>query len=68
MVALGGGLAVLVAMIALGSAALRRDPDALGGIFLGMFRAGIGTGWFASESTPQIRGLIRPHLAGSLAL
>jgi len=44
MVALGGGLAVLVAMIALGSAALRRDPDALGGIFIGMFRAGIGTG------------------------
>ena len=44
MVALGGGLAVLVAMIALVSAAVRRDPDALGGIFIGMFRAGIGTG------------------------
>lgn len=44
MVALGGGLSVLVAMIALGSAALRRDPDALGATFLGMFRAGIGTG------------------------
>ncbi len=23
--------------------------------------------WFASDSTPQIRGLIRPHLAGSTA-
>jgi hypothetical protein len=44
MVALGGGLSVLVAMIALGSAALRRDPDALGATFIGMFRAGIGTG------------------------
>jgi len=44
MAALGGGLSVLVAMIALGSAALRRDPDALGATFIGMFRAGIGTG------------------------
>jgi len=44
MVALGVGLSVLVAMIALGSAALRRDPDALGATFIGMFRAGIGTG------------------------
>jgi hypothetical protein len=44
MAALGGGLSVLVAMIALGSAGLRRDPDALGATFLGMFRAGIGTG------------------------
>ena len=44
MAALAGGLAVLVAMIALGSAALRRDPDALGATFIGMFRAGIGTG------------------------
>ncbi|MBW3609527.1 MAG: hypothetical protein KY463_14525 [Actinobacteria bacterium] len=44
MAALGVGLAVLVAMIALGSAGLRRDPDALGATFIGMFRAGIGTG------------------------
>ena len=44
MVALGGGLSVLVAMIALASAGLRRDPDALGATFIGMFRAGIGTG------------------------
>ena len=27
-----------------------------------------GRGWFASDSTPQIRGLIRPHLGGSPAL
>jgi hypothetical protein len=44
MAALGGGLSVLVAMIALGSAGFRRDPDALGATFIGMFRAGIGTG------------------------
>ena len=44
MAALGGGLAVLVAMIALGSAAWRRDSDALGATFIGMFRAGLGTG------------------------
>jgi hypothetical protein len=44
MVSLGAGLSVLVAMIALGSAGLRRDPDALGATCLGMFRAGIGTG------------------------
>lgn len=44
MVALGVGLSVLVALIALTSAALRRDPDALGATVIGMFRAGIGTG------------------------
>ena len=43
MAALGLGLAVLVAMVALASAALRRDPEALGATFIGMFRAGIGT-------------------------
>ena len=44
MAALGVGLSVLVALIALTSAALRRDPDALGATLIGMFRAGIGTG------------------------
>lgn len=44
MAALGVGLSVLVALIALTSAALRRDPDALGATVIGMFRAGIGTG------------------------
>jgi hypothetical protein len=44
MAALGMGLSALVAMIALASAALRRDPDALGATFIGMFRAGLGTG------------------------
>jgi len=34
----------LVAMIALGSAAIRRDPDALASTFVGMWRAGLGTG------------------------
>lgn len=44
MAALGLGLALLVAVIALGSAAIRRDPEALGATFIGMFRAGLGTG------------------------
>lgn len=44
MAALGVGLALLVAMIALGSAAIRRDPDALASTFVGMWRAGLGTG------------------------
>ena len=44
MAALGLGLSLLVAMLALGSAAVRRDPEALGATFVGMFRAGLGTG------------------------
>jgi hypothetical protein len=44
MAALGLGLSLLVAMLALGSAAIRRDPEALGATFIGMFRAGLGTG------------------------
>jgi hypothetical protein len=44
MVALGLGLAALVTMMALASAALRRDPDALGATVYGMLRAGLGTG------------------------
>ena len=44
MAALGLGLSALVAMIALGSAALRRDASALGATLIGMFRAGLGTG------------------------
>jgi hypothetical protein len=44
MAALGLGLSALVAMIALGSAALRRDPSALSATLVGMFRAGLGTG------------------------
>lgn len=44
MIALGLGLASLVAMMGLASAALRRDPEALGAVFIGMFRAGILTG------------------------
>jgi hypothetical protein len=41
---LGAGLALLVALIALGSAALRRSPDALAQTFVAMVRAGFGTG------------------------
>lgn len=47
-IAFGLGLATLVAMIALISAALRRDPEALGAIFIGMFKAGILTGLLLS--------------------
>jgi hypothetical protein len=41
--ALGAALAGLVALIALASAALRRDPEALGEVLYGIGRAGIGT-------------------------
>src|SRR4051812_38404252 len=44
MVALGLGLAALVTMMALASAAIRRDPEALGATLYGMLRAGLGTG------------------------
>jgi hypothetical protein len=44
MASLGAGLALLVALIALGSAALRRSPDALAGTLAAMVRAGFGTG------------------------
>jgi hypothetical protein len=44
MVALGMGLAALVTMMALVSAAIRRDPEALGATVYGMLRAGLGTG------------------------
>ena len=41
--ALGGALAGLVGLIALASAAIRKDPDALGEVIYGVARAGIGT-------------------------
>src|SRR4051812_36338914 len=44
MAALGLGLAELVAMMALASAAIRRDPEALAATVYGMLRAGLGTG------------------------
>src|SRR3954471_15963532 len=44
MIALGLGLAALVTMMALASAAIRRDPEALGATIYGMFQAGLGTG------------------------
>src|SRR4051795_12552549 len=44
MIALGLGLAALVTMMALASAAIRCDPEALGATVYGMFRAGLGTG------------------------
>ena len=41
---LGAALGLLVALIALASAALRRDPAALAGTIAGIARAGLGTG------------------------
>jgi hypothetical protein len=41
---LGAALGLLVAMIALASAAIRRSPDALAATLAGIVRAGIGTG------------------------
>lgn len=44
MAALGAGLGLLVAMIALASAAIRRSPQALAQTLAGIARAGLGTG------------------------
>ncbi len=41
---LGAALALLVALVAFASAAVRRDPQALAGTLAGIARAGIGTG------------------------
>ena len=41
---LGAALGLLVALVALGSAAVRRSPQALAGVLAGIARAGIGTG------------------------
>lgn len=43
MLALGFGLAALVAMLSIISAAIRRDPEALGATFVAMWRAGLLT-------------------------
>jgi hypothetical protein len=42
--ALGAALALLVTLVALGSAALRRSPDALAATVVAVVRAGFGTG------------------------
>jgi len=44
MAALGAALALLVTLIALTSAAIRRDPAALAATLTGILRAGLGTG------------------------
>ena len=44
MVDLGAGLGLLVALISLGSAAIRRSPELLAATLSGIARAGIGTG------------------------
>ncbi len=41
---LGAALGLLVALVALGSAAVRRSPQALAGVLAGIARAGVGTG------------------------
>ena len=51
MVALGGALALLVTLIALTSAAARRDPAALAGTLTGILRAGVGTGLLVALTT-----------------
>ena len=44
MAQLGGGIALLVALIAFTSAALRRSPEAIAATLAGIVRAGVGTG------------------------
>ena len=47
---LGAALGLLVALIALASAAIRRSPQALAATLAGIARAGIGTGPRSSRS------------------
>jgi type IV secretion system protein TrbL len=51
MAALGAALALLVTLIALTSAAARRDPAALAGTLAGIVRAGVGTGLLIALTT-----------------
>lgn len=51
MAALGAALALLVTLIALTSAAVRRDPAALAGTLTGILRAGLGTGLLIALTT-----------------
>ena len=51
MAALGAALALLVTLIALTSAAVRRDPAALAGTLAGILRAGLGTGLLIALTT-----------------
>ncbi len=51
MAALGAALAFLVTLIALTSAAARRDPAALAGTLAGIVRAGVGTGLLIALTT-----------------
>jgi hypothetical protein len=51
MAALGAALALLVTLIALTSAAARRDPAALAGTLAGIVRAGLGTGLLIALTT-----------------
>ncbi len=65
---LGAALGLLVALVALASAAVRRDPQALAASIAGIVRAGIGTGLVVAltviglEVADQVSGAV---LAGS---
>jgi hypothetical protein len=65
---LGAALGLLVALVALASAAVRRDPQALAASIAGILRAGIGTGLVVAltviglEIADQVSGAV---LAGS---
>lgn len=65
---LGAALGLLVALVALASAAVRRDPQALAATIAGILRAGIGTGLVVAltviglEIADQVSGAV---LAGS---
>ncbi len=48
---LGAALGLLVALVALGSAAVRRSPQALAGVLAGIARAGVGTGMVLALTT-----------------
>ncbi|MHB8659382.1 MAG: hypothetical protein ACYC91_15805 [Solirubrobacteraceae bacterium] len=55
MAGLGAALALLVTLIALTSAAARRDPSALAGTLTGILRAGVGTGLLVALTTLAVQ-------------
>ena len=55
MAALGAALALLVTLIALTSAAVRRDPSALAATLMGILRAGLGAGLVIALTTMALQ-------------
>jgi len=57
MAALGGALGLLVTLIALASAAFRRNPAVLAGTLTGIVAAGLGAGLVIAVTTLGVAGV-----------